>query len=492
MDAILMPSLIALPVVLSMACLLLRNPRRIILLCSSGTVVVSLSMCATAVAASSGDPLSTAGGWLRVDALSAFHLFVLAIVYSLGALQTPGYFKDEIRDGSFDSGSARRFGSLWFGSLAAMLVVLLSNNLGVMWVGIEATTLLTAFLICVHATPGSLEAMWKYLLMCSVGVALAFTGTLLLAASAGSSPLHGTQALLWTSLFSSAGALDKVLVKAAFIFMVIGYGTKAGLSPMHNWLPDAHSQAPAPVSAVFSGFLLNAALYCIFRCLPIVEAATGNQGWGREILVAAGLLSILTAAAFIVVQRDLKRLLAYSSLEHIGIIALGAGLGGIGAFAAMYHTLSHSIAKSTAFLSAGRLVKAYGTNDMRKMTGTLAASPLWGAGLLASLLALIGTAPFAIFFSEFMILRAAVDAGSYAIATLFIAGVTVVFIGALRHAIPMAWKPADPAPAVPAPHILDHLLVVAPLVVLLLLGLWMPSRLESVFSAAAAVLGGQQ
>ncbi|OQC68578.1 MAG: Hydrogenase-4 component B [candidate division Hyd24-12 bacterium ADurb.Bin004] len=359
-----------------------------------------------------------------------------------------------------------------------------------MWVGIEATTLLTAFLICVRTTPGSLEAMWKYLLMCSVGVALAFTGTLLFAASANKTGLTGTEQLLWSCLAASATGLDTSLLKAGFIFMVIGYGTKAGLAPMHNWLPDAHSQAPSPVSAIFSGFLLNAALYCILRCLPIVETATGGEGWAREILVAAGLISILTAAVFVVVQNNLKRMLAYSSLEHIGIIALGAGIGGAGAFAAMYHLVSHSIAKSMAFLSAGRLIDIYGTNDMRRIRGSLRCSPVWGAGLLTSLLVLVGTAPFAIFFTEFMTLRAAFDAGAYAVGAAFLAGVTIVFIGVLRKAIPMAWGTPDRTAATSGTNVTEVILVALPLLCLLMLGLWMPPFLRQALHSAAAVIGG--
>lgn len=491
--ALFLPLLIGLPVVLSLASLVGRSPVAILRLCAAGTVAVSLLAAFPMVAVfAGGEPLAIPGNWLRLDSLSALHMMVLCIVYSLSAMHSPGYFADEVRKKTLDTAAARRYGGLWFGSLSAMLVVLLSNNMGVMWVGIEATTLLTAFLICVHVTPGSLEAMWKYLLMCSVGVAMAFTGTLLLSASTGPSAIHGNESLLWTSLLASAGSLNVTLVKAGFIFMVIGYGTKAGLAPMHNWLPDAHSQAPAPVSAIFSGFLLNASLYCILRTLPIIEAATGSQGWGREILTVAGLLSILTAAAFIVVQRDLKRLLAYSSLEHMGIIALGAGLGGAGAFAAMFHMLSHSLGKSTAFLSAGRIIKAYGTNDMRRLTGVLAASPLWGAGLLTGVLGLVGTAPFAIFFSEFMILRAAVDAGQWVTAALFLLGMCIVFAGALRFLIPMVWKPGDSNPVFPRTTVFECFIVILPLSALLLLGVLMPGFLEKAFASAAGVLGGAQ
>ena len=318
-----------------------------------------------------------------------------------------------------------------------MNLVLVSNNLGVMWVGIEATTLLSAFLICIHPSPAALEATWKYLLMCSVGVALAFAGILLLAAA--STSLSGQDTLLWTSLMNPSVTLNPMLVKVAFIFLVVGFGTKAGLAPLHSWLPDAHSQAPAPVSAMFSGFLLNTALYCILRCLPIVEAATGNAGWGREILVVLGILSILVAAAFIVGQHDVKRLLAYHSVEHLGIIAIGVGVGGLGVWAALLHTLNHSVCKTLSFFCAGLLGQKYGTHDMRRMTGVLRDSPVWGSGLIGSLLALIGVAPFALFLSEFLILKAALDGKAYVTAVLFLTGLAIVFIGAVGHAISMAW-----------------------------------------------------
>jgi hydrogenase-4 component F len=487
---ILIPAAFALPVLLAAASLLLRSPASILRLVAVGTAASSVLCAVLAFSVPYGGEISSLSGWIRLDSLSALHVAVMGVVFLLSALHGPGSFRQMVEDGSFDLRTARRYGSLWFGSLAAMLLVLLSNNLGLMWVGIEATTLLTAFLICVRTTPGSLEAMWKYLLMCSVGVALAFTGTLLFAASANKTGLTGTEQLLWSCLAASATGLDTSLLKAGFIFMVIGYGTKAGLAPMHNWLPDAHSQAPSPVSAIFSGFLLNAALYCILRCLPIVETATGGEGWAREILVAAGLISILTAAVFVVVQNNLKRMLAYSSLEHIGIIALGAGIGGAGAFAAMYHLVSHSIAKSMAFLSAGRLIDIYGTNDMRRIRGSLRCSPVWGAGLLTSLLVLVGTAPFAIFFTEFMTLRAAFDAGAYAVGAAFLAGVTIVFIGVLRKAIPMAWGTPDRTAATARTGVTEVILVALPLLCLLMLGLWMPPFLRQALHSAAAVIGG--
>ncbi len=426
-----------------------------------------------------------------LDILSAYHLLIMMMVFTISALFAVGYFREEIDMKEFTIKHARRYGSLWFGALAAMMLVLVSNNLGVMWVGIEATTLITAFLICIHVTPGALEAMWKYLMMCSVGVAAAFTGILLTAASTVPVGIHPTEALLWTNIMNSVSSMDPVLVKAAFIFIVVGYGTKAGLAPMHNWLPDAHSQAPSPVSAIFSGFLLNAALYCILRFLPIVEAVTGNSGWGRDILILFGLLSIVVAAIFIIGQRDVKRMLAYSSVEHIGLIALGVGLGGLGTFAALFHMFNHSLCKSLAFCCAGRVGQAYGSNDMRKTTDILRSMPVLGGGLIGGILALIGVAPFAIFLSEFIILKTAIDSSRYWIAGIYLTGLAVVFVGALRHAIAMAWKPPEEmAPDAPAKICLaDAALVVIPLIILLILGLWMPKLLAEFILKASIVLG---
>lgn len=487
----LLPTLALIPALCAGAALLLRSARAIVWFCAAGTLLVS---CVAAVAAwlvFRRGPLSAAGDWFMLDALSAYHLAVMMMIFSLSALYGVSYFRDEIERREFTLKPARRYGGLWFGALAAMILALVSNNLGIMWVGIEATTLLTAFLICIHAAPAALEAMWKYLLMCSVGVAVAFTGTLLIAASTGPADMNGTDALLWTHLRDAVSRLDPVLLKAGFLFLVIGYGTKAGLAPMHNWLPDAHSQAPAPVSAIFSGFMLNAALYCILRCLPLVEAATGNTGWGRGILVVFGILSILVAAVFIVAQHDVKRLLAYHSVEHLGIIALGVGIGGFGALAALFHILNHSLCKALSFFCAGSLGQTYGTHDMRKMTSVLRVSPVWGSGLVCSLLALIGVAPFAIFLSEFMILKAAVDAGSYLTAALFLTGLGVVFVGALRHAISMAWEPLAAPVSARKTYWLEGALVFGPLAVLLLLGVWIPHSFLSVLTQAARILGGE-
>ncbi len=484
-------AVLILPAVGALACCALRATRAIVRLAVAGGIGWALVAFVTAASAVTHGPLSAARDWLYLDALSGYHLGVLALILGAGSLYASGYFGAEIADGHLSLHAARKFGALWFGAAAAMTEVLVSNNLGLMWVGIEATTLLTAFLICVHVTPLSLEAMWKYLVMCSIGVAFAFVGTLLVAAAAQQLGLHPAETLLWTRLRASAGSLAPGPMKLAFVFLVVGYGTKAGLAPLHSWLPDAHSQAPAPVSALFSGFLLNTALYCIMRVLPLVEGATGQSGWGGGLLVAFGVFSILLAAAFIVFQQDGKRLLAYHSVEHMGIIALGLGVGGIGTFAALWHTLNHALCKALAFFSIGRLGQMYGSHDLDRMAGAMRRSPVWGIGLFGGVLALIGVAPFAIFMSEFQILRAAASSQAFVALGLFLLGAGIVFVGALRHAMTFAWGEAVCEPTVHPAGAVDSLLVLGGLALLLLLGLWLPGPLLGLLESAARIVGGR-
>jgi hydrogenase-4 component F len=486
-EDILLWALLAVPCAGAAACLLMRSQVQVLRL----LLVVVAGFSGLAVYTShlvfAGGPLLGAGGLFSLDALSAYHLLVMTLVFFLSTVFAGPYFRAPIADGHFDAVSARKFGAMWFLSLAAMVLVLTSNHLGLMWVGIESTTLMTTFLICLHRSRESLEATWKYLLICSVGIAISFMGTLLVGAATGR--LAGVEdPMLWTVLRTQAPHLEPTTMKMAFIFLLVGFGTKAGLAPMHSWLPDAHSQAPAPVSAVFSGIMLNTALYCILRYVPIAEAATGNTGWSLGVLSVLGILSMLIAAPFILFQRDAKRLLAYCSIEHIGIIAVGVGLGGLGTVAAMFHTLNHSVCKSVGFFSAGRLGQMYGSHDMDRLKGTLKTSPLWGSGLLLSLLALIGVVPFAVFMSELQIVKAAMDSRSTALLVLFLLGAGVVFIAMIMHATSMAWGPAPEGAVAQKTGAVELVLVAAPLLAAAALGVFMPDWLREMFVQAAAVV----
>lgn len=430
--------------------------------------------------------------WFFLDELSAYHLAVMLMVYGLSSLFALVYFGEELREKRLSIQQARTFAGLWSPAMAAMILVLISNNLGIMWVGMEATTLLTSFLVCVHITRGSLEATWKYMLICSVGIGFAFLGTMLLRLAAKDLPLDPNQALLWTNLMANTAFLSPALVKAAFIFAMVGYGTKAGLAPMHSWLPDAHSKAPSPVSAVFSGFMLNTALYCIMRYIPITEQTLGHSGWALGYLTGFGLFSILLASVFIPFQHDIKRLLAYCSVEHLGIIALGLGLGGLGTFAALFHTFNHSLCKAMTFFAAGRLGQAFATHNLEKMAGSFRASSIWGIGIFAGILALIGVPPFSLFMSEFQLLKAAVDSNQILVVVFFLAGTGIIFVGMLRSVLPLVLcEPIVPFEPVPVKK-LDGFLVIAPLIVLLLLGVWMPDSFQSAIKRAAAVIETSQ
>ena len=487
----LLGSLLAIPLLGALLCLWPRINVRVLLILTPLVVIITSALGITAIIAQrvNGELLG-ALAWLRLDALSAFNLMVLYMVFLLASLQIPGYFRPQYKQGTFNLRMARRFSMLWLGALTSMTLVLLSNNLGIMWVGIEGTTLVTAFLISTNRTPASLEATWKYLIICSVGVAFAFMGTMLVGLAAHNIIADGQPVLFWTNLRIHALELDATLMKIAFIFLLVGFGTKAGLAPMHSWLPDAHSQAPAPVSAIFSSFMLNAALYCIMRYLPLAEISLHYSRWALNLLAGLGIVSILLAAAFIVLQKDIKRLLAYCSIEHVGIIALGVSLGGAGAMAGLLHSLNHSLAKTLSFLAAGRLGQVYGSYEISKLAGSLRAEPWWGSALWGALLVLMGMAPLAIFMSEFMLLKAAAAEQAWWQLALFLAGATVVFISLARQAIIIAWGESSHKPLSAKTIALDKLIIVISLSALLLLGLYMPEALWDFLRDAAAIVGG--
>jgi hydrogenase-4 component F len=425
---------------------------------------------------------------LLIDHLSMYHILLVNLVFLITAIYATGYFKRKVQTGTLSPAYIKRYCMLWQAFQAMLLLVLLANNIGVMWVALEATTLVSSFLIISETDSLSIEAMWKYLLICSVGIVFAFMGTILTVAAAKN--LQGTESLfLFSQLKLHASQIDPKLMLFAFIFIVVGFGTKAGLAPMHTWLPDAHSQAPTPVSAVFSGVMLNCALFCIMRYLPITEAALGGDGQAHAILLVFGFTSLLFAAIFIPIQNDIKRFLAYCSVEHMGIIAVGLGIGGIGTFAALLHTTNHSLAKVLSFFSAGHISDYYGTRDMRQISAAGERVPLWGKAFFLSILVLIGVAPFSIFMSEFLIIKEAFFQGKYFVVGLFLFCVLAVLFGALKHALQISFGSGD-STAVPAgkSRMTDILIVLGCLAALLLLGLWIPSPFAAFLKNAAATI----
>ena len=338
----------------------------------------------------------TAGRYLRADGLTAFFLINIGVIFGLVLVYSVGYLR-HIPEGRFSS--PRWFYGLVFLFLFTMVSVYLSANLGMLWIFVEATTLASALLVGFYNTEGAVEAGWKYLIVCTVGIAFALFGTITLYLAAVRSGLDPAGALDWATLMNAAPRLNgaRDLVKLAFVFVAVGYGTKIGFVPMHSWLPDAHAEAPSPISALLSGVLLNCAMYALLRFDAITGRAIG-AGFSHTLLLIFGGISIVVAGLLMIVQRDLKRLLAYSSIEHMGIVAIGVGLGGaLGLYGALLHAFNHSLAKTLLFFTAGNVREHFSTLRMERIRGMARSLPWTSSGLIVGSLAIVGMPPFGLF-----------------------------------------------------------------------------------------------
>jgi hydrogenase-4 component F len=385
--------------------------------------IVLASGAAMLISIISNEPLTAMGGALRADALSAF---MLTVVGSVGLNSTWGGLVSR----QSSTGGSWVYPTLVVLFLATMSLAVLADNLGVMWVAIEATTVTTAFLVGYQNTRRSLEAAWKYVVIGSVGVAIAFLGIVLIYAATLSA---GHPTLSWSVLHSANFGLDPAVMKVAVALAILGFATKSGLAPMHSWLPDAHSQAPAPVSGLMSGVLLSVAFYAILRIQAIAGTVLGI-GFLRWILIGTGILSLLISAALIWAQRDLKRMLAYSSIEHMGIVAVAAGVGGrLAIAAAMLHVLVHGLAKSSVFVLSGRIATADGTTEISALRSLLARRPGLANPFIAAMAALVGMPPFALFFTEVAIVFAGFQRGLGGIMVVVVLLLLINFAGLVRH-----------------------------------------------------------
>jgi hydrogenase-4 component F len=424
-------------------------------------------------------------GWLGFDPLGGLVLTLVSVVFAAVSGYAVGYLRREAPRGG------RAFVSCLLAFLSASSLVALTRHFGMLWVGMEATTLATAPLISHPADRRSLEAVWKYLLICSVGIALALLGTFFLATAqvAGSGSHAG--ALMLPDLLAGAHGLHPAWLRAAFVFLLIGFGTKMGLAPMHTWLPDAHGEAPSPVSALLSGALLNVAFLAVLRGYQVVQAA-GQAEFARPLLVGFGLLSLLVAAAFLLGQANYKRMLAYSSVEHMGILAVGVGLSGVAAYGALLHMPGASLAKAMLFLAAGNILIGYGTKHTREVTGLLRALPVTGALFVAGFFAITGAPPFALFPSELALLSGAVQSGRVWVAVVMIVLQATVFMAMGAAVLGMALGEPGPERRPAGPRE-DRWRVVPPLALLALvlwLGLHVPAGLHRALATAAGALGG--
>jgi len=367
---------------------------------------VLLAIAITLATVTADGPRTAADGLLRADALSAFMLIVIGAVALLATLASPAYLAAEQATGHTTPADMRRYGVLTQVFVAAMALAVLAASLGVLWVAVEATTIVTAFLVGHRRTRNATEAAWKYVVICSTGIALAFLGIALLHFAAQHAHVPSSGPLDWAELVASAHHLDPGVTRIAVALLILGFGAKAGLAPLHAWLPDAHSQAPAPVSALMSGVLLSVAFYAILRVKAIADLTLGT-GFARVLLLIAALASLAVAAALLLAQRDYKRMLAYSSIEHMGLLALGAAIGTpLAITAVLLHILGHGLAKSVAFLASGHIHQMTGGSSISSVRALTTRAPVVAAAFGAALLALLGFPPFSVFASELGIFRA--------------------------------------------------------------------------------------
>ncbi len=494
-----MIAILCIPVVTAIICYVLENARLIGYVSLVGTGALALYAYPTIVA-SIAAPVAAMGGALSMDALSGYIMGLVIFLSIASAIYSISYLEHEYETGLTDLRGVRRYYGLLHLFIFTMLLVTMANNLAIMWIGIEATTIVSALLIGLgfHKRPLAIEAAWKYIILCTVGITFALLGTFI--TYYASTAVMGTEgALNWTVLKGVAPRLNPETMKLAFIFVFVGYGTKAGLAPVHNWLPDAHSQAPSPISALLSGILLNTAFYGIMRFVSIVEPSTGEAFTGK-LLVIFGLISLGMSAVFILVQENYKRLLAYSSIEHMGIISLGIGIGGpIGVYGALLHILNHALAKPLMFFASGKIQSRFGSTNIANVNGVLTSMPLLGALTIIGALSLSGTPPFNIFVSEFTVLKAVVDKGFWPIVVLFLLFVVIVFYGVLSGFGRMLFGKPEEAMGVPADHhhvttfnaghALSNGIMIFMATAVIVLGLNVPGFIDNTIRTCVQVLG---
>jgi hydrogenase-4 component F len=444
-----------------------------------------LASIALTVRVTTDGPMLVAGRLFFVDSFNVFLVALTAFVGFTTAIFSRPYMQIEQNHGRLTPARLRLYHSMYQVFNFTMLLALLTNNMGILWVALEAATLATVLLVSLYRTPASLEAAWKYFILCGVGIAQALFGTILLYFAAEKLLGAGGSALLWTELNGVKGQLEPTVLSLAFVFLLVGYGTKVGLVPLHNWLPDAHAEGPTPVSAVLSGLLLNVALYAVIRCKVLVEGSL-QSSFARELLMGFGLLSVVVAAFLLSRQKDVKRLFAYSSIEHMGIITFAFGMGGpIASFAGLLHMTVHSLTKSAIFFAVGHAAQKTGTQLIDGIRGMITVSPVIGWGLALGSLAILGMPPFGVFASEFLILTSAMRDHPWATPFLLV-GLGVAFAAVFSKVQPMVFGESTAARLPYRPAMVP---VFVHLGVVLMLGLWIPPFLADWYRQAARLIG---
>lgn len=469
---ILLPLLAALAVALSPSA-------RVRPLIVAGAAVLHL---AGVLAVRTGDEVL--GGWFAADALGRLVLAVVSVLFTLCALYAVGYLRIRKERANLV------FCVCLLTFLSMTTAITVAQHLAVVWVAVEGATLSTAILIYFNHNARSLEAAWKYLMIGSVGIALALLGSLFVAYAA----LHGAsgdESLLFGALLEHASGLSRPWLRAGFVLLVVGYGTKMGLAPMHTWKPDAYGEAPGIIGALLAGGMTNCAFLALLRVYRVMQAA-GEGAFARDLFLGFGLVSMAVAAAFMAGQRDFKRMLAYSSVEHMGILVIGIGVGGIALVGALLHVINNALTKVVLFLSAGNIHRAYGSKTIDKVSGALRRVPVSGALFLAGFLAITGSPPFGPFISEFTILSGAMSGRHFVVAALFLAFLVVIFIGMGTTVLAVVQGPVSPAGA--TTDFRDTFWRVAPmlaaLTIVLVMGIWIPGAVYGLVLSAAQMLEG--
>ncbi len=490
----LLAPLILVPVAAGLACLLLRSPRWMAALgvaAFATTFVLGVQLLRAVVAQGVVTEWHAA---LFADALSSWMVLLVSVVALGASLSAHRYFQRDLAQGSLTAGRVREYFVLTPLFAAGMMLVVLVNSLGVMWFAVEATALSSVLLVALYNRPTSLEAAWKYIVLGSLGLALALFGTVFLyAAAVGPHASHELPSFNWSHLMTVAPQLDHRLVQLAFVLALVGYGTKAGLAPMHTWLPDAHSEAPSPTSAMLSGVSLKVALYALLRFHILTTACLGSPFSGR-LLLGFGLFSMCLAPPFILVQRNLKRMLAYSSLEHIGLICAGIGLNTpVTIFGALLHMGYHALTKPVLFIASGTIHQTFHTLEFRRIGRGLGRTlPLVALLLGLAAVAAMGLPPFGLFYSELTIIAGGIAAHRSVVTCIVVAALIASFCGLLQQLTRiLPGAPAASHPPVDPEGRTDGATAMAVMLgALLVLSIWVPAPLLTLLHRAAAIIGG--
>jgi len=494
--------LILIPAAAALICLLVRDRRvyEYATICATGGMsVISFFIVGGALG---GEIIKVPGGIIYADPLSAFMLMIITLLSFATAIYSAWYMGNELDFGHIDKKAHRYYYLLYNLFVLTMALVPIANNLAVLWMAIEGTTLVSALLVGTYRKRESVEAAWKYIILCTVGITFALLGTFIIYYASSGAVGQGRGVLEWTALMAMAPRLNPATVRLGFILILVGYGTKAGLAPVHNWLPDAHSEAPTPISALLSGILLNCAFYGILRFAVIARASLGYP-FVRDMMFLFGISSVAVASIFMLIQRNSKRLLAYSSIEHMGIIALSFGVGGpFGFYAALLHILNHAIGKPLMFFVTGRIKSFYNTVESEQVSGVMKTMPLVGVAGFVGIMALAGAPPFGMFISEFLMLKGMAAGSHWFIMAVFLAAGGMVFYGLLRsfggmflgtpsaplntpHPLPVGADVFRPRSSWPT-----GFMMLGMAGALLLLGLYIPGPLDRLITLSAGIIGG--